>query len=61
MVTIELRPKDPQEDYLKQKEEQVQKPEKGGKIPITPQFKVKSCLLKKKKKAWLQEGWFERR
>lgn len=31
MVTIELRPKDPQKDYLKEKEEQVQKLEKGGK------------------------------
>ena len=40
MVTIELRPKDPQKDYLKQKEEQVQRPEKGGKkSPLLPNLK----------------------
>ena len=32
-VTIELTPKDPQKDYLKQRKQQVQKPEKGKIFP----------------------------
>ena len=54
-VTIELTPKDPQKDYLKQRKQQVQKPEKGKIFPKTPQFIVMLIFLKK----WLQKGWFE--